>query len=330
MKLQFNSKVVITLIMIAYSLFLIALYDVDKKGKLEAKSELFKVIGIVLNSNDDVAKRIVNSVVGQNIDLKISEYKEQPKETELNKIVIDSSQNTISITTGKEGRYLFIKGRFDNIMESTDYYLLVITFISFFCIAITILLSIILYQKIYHLNKKLKEKNYNLEIIAVRDALTNCFNRHHFRQYQEEYYNAFLSGEKVTVCLIDIDYFKDVNDQFGHDVGDIVLQKFSWAISSLMPVDNSGLYRFGGEEFIAVFIGMNHGEVSDWVESLFRYLKQNPIKEINRCIECSIGFSNIVKYDNDILNAVKRADKALYNAKRNGRNQYFWLDGNNN
>ncbi|RAM00542.1 hypothetical protein DO021_18360 [Desulfobacter hydrogenophilus] len=126
-------------------------------------------------------------------------------------------------------------------------------------------------------------------------------------------------GEKVCVLMLDIDKFKDVNDTFGHDCGDAVLTQLCSLVSKkLRRVDVFG--RWGGEEFIVICPGTsleNGVKVAESLRSKVEAHSFTPVPQVT----VSLGVSAFHKNDHAYCDALKRADVALYESKRTGRNR---------
>ncbi len=155
-----------------------------------------------------------------------------------------------------------------------------------------------------------------LEEQAHLDNLTRVYNRHRFLEFVDEIED---SKREYSLCIIDIDHFKAVNDEFGHDVGDIVLKEVAGVLKDNIR-GNDILARWGGEEFILLLDGVCIEIGYVVAEKLNKKLKEKFIPEIGRNITASIGISsNAMGLSMDEIRI--QADKALYEAKRNGRNQ---------
>ena len=157
------------------------------------------------------------------------------------------------------------------------------------------------------------------EDLALKDTLTALFNH---GRIETEINNAIDSrrknGGEVTLMLIDIDFFKRVNDEFGHAIGDVTLVHFANTISSFIEDKNAVAGRWGGEEFVVVLYGMSEADSMAAAEAF----RQKIEKEHFKCVcnlTCSIGITNIKDAD-DTDTAFNRMDKALYEAKSAGRN----------
>ncbi|MCD8521420.1 MAG: GGDEF domain-containing protein [Saccharospirillaceae bacterium] len=192
-----------------------------------------------------------------------------------------------------------------------------------------ILLSISHHKNIrrqFLLQHYLREKTFQLKSLAYRDSLTNALNRRsfhdHFRDIEKTASRQEKSDKHIFLIAADIDHFKKINDDFGHDVGDKVLVAFVALIeSNIRPTDK--IYRFGGEEFMILLQYCTKETALERVEQIMNSLNQNglDIEELNRPVTCSFGITPVLVSD-DIDSVCIRADEALYKAKHNGRNQY--------
>src|SRR5262245_35786351 len=160
--------------------------------------------------------------------------------------------------------------------------------------------------------------------MAITDALTGLFNR----RYMETHVGTLVEqassrGKPLTVLVLDIDYFKSINDSWGHDAGDDVLREFALRIKkSIRGIDLA--CRYGGEEFVVVMPETDMAVATMVAERLRRRIASEPfpIQQGARTIEVtiSIGIAALGR-DEDAAAVFKRADQALYRAKRDGRNR---------
>jgi len=182
------------------------------------------------------------------------------------------------------------------------------------------MLDIVLTLESYHYTKyKLQEE---LKRLAVTDDLTGIFNRRKLEEVMQYEMDLSVRQKKpLSMLMIDIDHFKNVNDQHGHDVGDDVLVSLAKLMNeSLRGTDY--LIRFGGEEFIIFLPGASLSTTKDIAERL-RQKVEHHIFEIVGRITVSIGVAEYMKSDNKD-GFLKRADEKLYQAKEGGRNQVRW------
>ncbi|MDH5559637.1 MAG: GGDEF domain-containing protein [Deltaproteobacteria bacterium] len=167
--------------------------------------------------------------------------------------------------------------------------------------------------------EKLRRLNLQLENLSLTDPLTEIFNRRKFNlDLQKELARYKRYGTPFSVIFMDIDYFKKINDDFGHVVGDCVLKDFSKLIKkNLRQIDI--LARWGGEEFVILSTESTKKMAMQLAEKL-RAAVQKHIFEGVGSITCSFGVSQI--QEKDCVEIIqKRADNALYLAKKSGRNK---------
>ena len=154
---------------------------------------------------------------------------------------------------------------------------------------------------------------------VLKDKLTDAYNREFFEIKIDKMINN-LSNENTqfTLTMIDIDFFKNVNDTYGHNVGDKVLIELVKLIKKHSR-SNDILVRWGGEEFILVMKIENKDSLYKAIENLRITIEMHDFQEIGH-LNCSFG-GTFYSLGEDILETVSRADKALYISKNNGRNQ---------
>jgi two-component system cell cycle response regulator len=167
--------------------------------------------------------------------------------------------------------------------------------------------------------------NVQLSIeMAITDALTGLYNRRYMESHLVTLVEQAASRSKpLTVLVLDIDYFKAINDSYGHDAGDDVLREFATRIrKSIRGIDLA--CRYGGEEFVVVMPETDLAVATIVAERLRRRIASEPfpIQQGSRNVEVtiSIGIAGLRGTDN-AASVLKRADQALYRAKRDGRNR---------
>ncbi len=160
--------------------------------------------------------------------------------------------------------------------------------------------------------------------LATYDVLTGVYNRSTFFNIANTLLNL-MKREKLdlTILFIDIDHFKNINDSYGHDIGDAVLKEFgSYLIKKIRNSDVVG--RIGGEEFLIVLPKTNSTNGQKIAETIRQGLIDNEMAYTGNSsirITISIGISSFnAMNESNIDQLVKNADSALYEAKRNGRN----------
>ena len=161
-----------------------------------------------------------------------------------------------------------------------------------------------------------------LENAACFDCLTGLYNRKHFLELAEvDIKRAIRMKQQIYVGMLDIDYFKNVNDTYGHAAGDILLKVTSGIIRhTIRSYDIVG--RLGGEEFAFLMTNLEPQEVIGIVERIRENVENHIESYEDICIKitCSIGLTKFFG-DDTIESALKKADVALYAAKKSGRNQ---------
>lgn len=158
---------------------------------------------------------------------------------------------------------------------------------------------------------------------ASTDALTGISNRGHFQNLAEqEVRRARRFSRDLTVMMIDIDFFKPINDTFGHAAGDVVLQGIvKRALESLRQSDSIG--RMGGEEFAVVLPETPLSAAYEVADRLRAHIEQKPIIIGHSAVSCtvSVGVAQLSSEDSGVEDLLRRADDALYAAKKAGRNR---------
>lgn len=169
---------------------------------------------------------------------------------------------------------------------------------------------------------KLRRINENLEKMANLDTLTGLSNRRHMNEYMGGLvYEYNRSGKVFTVAIGDVDFFKKVNDTYGHDTGDYVLTSIANQFTNYMK-GKGHVARWGGEEFLFAFENMPIDKAYKSLDELRRKIEALPMqfKEYDFHVSMSFGMEEF----NDRLGieaTINRADEKLYKAKTGGRNQ---------
>ncbi len=172
--------------------------------------------------------------------------------------------------------------------------------------------------------KDLTDTNEQLQIAVNTDSMTGAYNRRYFFNIAEELIAlAKKNGSFLFIAILDIDHFKNVNDKYGHDIGDKVIKDLVKEIHASIK-DEDILVRFGGEEFLLVFPNNSQKKVLSTLEILRESIQSSVLID-SHPITVSIGVSVLLEEDNSIDTTVKRADVALYKAKVLGRNRVKYL-----
>ena len=169
-----------------------------------------------------------------------------------------------------------------------------------------------------------KQLENELKYQAYHDSLTGLYKRHFFRNFCA---NALATSKLERVCVaimfLDVDYFKQINDNYGHDIGDLLLKKFAQRLQNCLKKRDC-LARWGGDEFVVLLsdIISRHQIVT---------IAQRIVKSMSNPFVCgsttvqtstSIGVAIFPEHGNDVDSLMKKADQALYITKGNGRNGY--------
>lgn len=178
------------------------------------------------------------------------------------------------------------------------------------------------------LRQELQSAHRHLAEMATRDELTGLFNRRYLMQSLETELNRARRYEQpLTLCMFDLDHFKRLNDTFGHEAGDTVLREVAQTMqNTVRNPDIAG--RYGGEEFLILLINTD----LDKAERFGNRLRQRVCEkkfDFNGAkpytVTCSIGMAQYAPESQDGAALIKQADKAMYIAKRHGRNQVCCL-----
>jgi diguanylate cyclase (GGDEF)-like protein len=162
-----------------------------------------------------------------------------------------------------------------------------------------------------------------LELLATADPLTGLFNRRHFYTLGKyELGKACLEETPLSMIMLDIDHFKQVNDNYGHATGDLVLVEISKLIVGNARKGDV-CFRYGGEEFVVLLPNTRLEYALEVAERIRNVLSGLPIQIENDEIKvtASLGVAQAELKDNNLANVIDKADQALYRAKAIGRNQ---------
>lgn len=185
-------------------------------------------------------------------------------------------------------------------------------------LALTVLKAQLL-QETFTVNKKLQGALEALDHLATTDKLTGANNRHKFDELiQYEFKRLDRYRHPVSLILFDIDHFKEINDAYGHHSGDQVLVEIARTVrKNIRQVDS--LVRWGGDEFLILAPNIHHPQAMSMAEKLRAIITECKVDPIG-VLTVSIGVTELFPGETPD-DAVRRADKALYLCKQNGRNQ---------
>ena len=169
---------------------------------------------------------------------------------------------------------------------------------------------------VYVYMRKYDKENLAIKYDSEHDALTGMYNRNFINRYVKA--AARRGGLDCAIIMFDIDNFKKINDEFGHDVGDIALKKVSGIAKSLVREEDIPV-RWGGEEFVLYIKGMSFEKAIEKAEEIRAHIAATPYHE-DKHLTISSGVTVIKKRESFAV-AMKRADENLYTAKTTGKNK---------
>lgn len=176
--------------------------------------------------------------------------------------------------------------------------------------------------QLQRVNNELEKANQKLERISLTDSLTSISNRMAFDKTIRTQWNSckryFIP---MSLIMIDIDFFKAFNDNYGHQQGDQCLRKVAAALASCMRRSSDMVARYGGEEFAVIVTHMEQEKVLEYAEQLRKSVEQLSIthmySSVAQCITISLGVhTEVPSEDSSVEKFIRTSDKALYEAKK--------------
>jgi diguanylate cyclase (GGDEF)-like protein len=172
--------------------------------------------------------------------------------------------------------------------------------------------------------EELHEVNKALKVLAQTDSLTGISNRAYFMQLASKYFDIAKRNESsLQVLSLDLDFFKKINDTYGHQAGDLVLIKFTRVVSGLLR--KSDIFgRIGGEEFCIVLQNTSLDGALNFAQRICQSIEETDVEFEGKIIKftVSIGLSEL-KNEENFTQLIRKSDEALYMAKDSGRNQVY-------
>ncbi|NBG87124.1 diguanylate cyclase domain-containing protein [Isachenkonia alkalipeptolytica] len=176
--------------------------------------------------------------------------------------------------------------------------------------------------------KSLQVLNKKLKKLSNKDGLTKVANRRYLDyQLEKDWQKALKHAQKISLLLLDIDYFKEYNDFYGHLKGDEVLKKIAEILTRTLEEEvlEDTVARYGGDEFMVVLPEADLEKGKKIADKVMREMKKEEIQHeesplLNR-VSLSIGIATVIPEGNNHTCLINKADQALYKAKRNGRNR---------
>ena len=200
-------------------------------------------------------------------------------------------------------------------LEKNRYANLILASLLTLCLGV----SVYIYRRFTASKKHNKELNY----LATRDPLTNCYNRRVLFDFINKYFDSTTSIREYCIILIDVDHFKRVNDTYGHSTGDKVLKNVAKVLQDSMG-DDGIVSRFGGEEFCIILPSSSQEEAMSKAEKIRQKIEDEDFGDIS--ITCSLGVTSIEFQAQTATELIDQADLALFKSKSRGRNQVTLWD----
>jgi len=290
----------------------------DKEGIYQHGNEAFTKTILGLNKNEIVGKSLYD--LPEHIPKKLADiYYEKDQElfnnpgTQNYEAEVKCSDNTIR-------HYNFYKAVFSSESDEVEG-------------IVGVMLDISEHKKTM---KDLADKNNLLSELSITDPLTQLYNRRYFQEIFERKTSMLMHNEQpFALMLIDVDFFKDYNDTFGHQKGDNVLKSISkfFQLSFSRPIDF--IFRLGGEEFAILFSFTKIEQAIHSAQELLKGIEDLNIPAGNTTTSNSVTISmglglinHIHNKKSNLMYLYEEIDKLLYQAKENGRNQCSYKEYN--
>jgi diguanylate cyclase (GGDEF)-like protein len=188
-------------------------------------------------------------------------------------------------------------------------------------------------QMILETKAELEEKNVELLNASITDAMTGAYNRRYFDEmFDKEYKRAIRDKKPYTFFLLDIDFFKQYNDTYGHQAGDQTLIKVAGVLQNNLRRPGDFAFRIGGEEFGGILSNTTTQEAMMITKKILTAIEELHIEHIgnkaSKYVTASIGIMSATPSDRiDAKEWIELADEALYDAKDSGRNRVIVSSG---
>jgi len=183
-------------------------------------------------------------------------------------------------------------------------------------------------QRILKLEQSLRAANRQNHLLSITDALTGTYNRRYLMErLPQEIERARRYGHPLSVVLCDVDHFKKVNDTYGHQAGDQVLESFARLLTGSVRADIDWVTRYGGEEFLIVLPETSVTDAVAFAEKMRAAIAAHPFEIANGTLSVSSSFgvsgynSAQIQKDASVDNLIANADRCLYRSKDMGRNR---------
>jgi len=290
----------------------------NRSTKLHQIDKLWKTYSKHYKSKDEIQyfNYLDNKITKTNRLLK-----KRVKKSYINSVVSDI-ENLIEYKNKKAAleRKEFLSF-YDQVLTNFHYIILFILFI----VIITLLY---VFYSINKDQKEIEEINKKLKEASIKDPLTKLYNRRFFNLiFEKELKSAIRSNEYITFMMIDIDYFKQYNDTYGHIEGDNALKEVANSLKETFQRPKDFTFRLGGEEFGVLLIGLNKEQSGLMTKKLSDNIKDKKIEhsgsKVAKILTISVGVV-CQKADNNLSSQdfISKADELLYRAKESGRDRF--------
>ncbi|MFI3300191.1 MAG: GGDEF domain-containing protein [Candidatus Gastranaerophilales bacterium] len=159
--------------------------------------------------------------------------------------------------------------------------------------------------------------------LTLTDSLTGLYNRRHFdTTLSREFSRAKRYNSQLSLAIIDVDFFKNVNDNYGHSTGDFVLKEIAYKLLNAFRLSDF-VFRYGGEEFAIIFPETSLSDAKIPLERLRKCIENTEFKNSKGVIKLtiSIGVGEVDEFITNVYDFFDSVDEKLYEAKENGRNK---------
>lgn len=164
---------------------------------------------------------------------------------------------------------------------------------------------------------------YEIRQMSIMDALTGIYNRRYLNVYFNDNFINSETKKDVAAAMVDIDFFKSINDTYGHLFGDMAIKTVAKLINISAKANGGAAFRYGGEEFVIILEGKPLSEAARIMEELRVSIKNTPVQSGDTVINLnvSIGVTAYPEIAKDVSTLIDRADKAMYYSKQHGRDR---------
>jgi two-component system cell cycle response regulator len=181
-------------------------------------------------------------------------------------------------------------------------------------------------RRILKLEQSLRQANRRIHLLSITDALTSTYNRRHLMErLPQELERARRYGRPLAIALCDVDYFKNINDTYGHQTGDEVLKRIAVLLMNATRKEIDWVARYGGEEFLIVLPEASVSDAIAFAEKIRTTIADHPFEIKGQAVKLSSSFG-VAGYDSapsdaSVDSLIACADLCLYRSKESGRDR---------